>query len=342
MAQRVNPIIYRLGATKLWNFKYSEKKLSEQPNFDFQNLEFKKFILKFFKDKSFDVHEYKINYCNNGYLNIFLSCYKIPKKDFVTNKINTNNNVYLLDNNFLTPEDYFNYRLLNYSNNIVNQNYSNQKLNIFKKKLTSKSSKFNNLEDNSNYINSAQNINKSELSFFLNDFVDSLIKFIGKKLTVVLTFQILTKTIKKNLNKKTIEFLQKKVTRLNKYKQNSFFKEGINTLYICSKQNNSANLLAEFIAIQLKKNKKQYNKFFLNFIKKCLKSFKKENSLKTNNIKIQIKGRLSRSSRAKKMVFRIANKLPILTIKANVDYSEKVAYTSNGTIGVKVWIYNQN
>ena len=113
-------------------------------------------------------------------------------------------------------------------------------------------------------------------------------------------------------------------------------------MYICSKQPNSANLLADFIAVQLKKNKKQYNKFFLNFIKKCLQSFKKENPLKTNNIKIQIKGRLSRSSRAKKIVLNIANNLPILTIKANLDYSERVSFTSNGTVGVKVWIYNQN
>lgn len=342
MAQRVNPIIYRLGATKFWNFKYNEKKLSEQSHLDFQNLELKKFTSKFFKDKGFDVHEYKINYCNNGYLHIFLSCYKIPKKDFVNTKSTSNINASLLENNFLTTEDYFNYRLLNYSNNIINQNYSTQKLNIVKKNLTNKYSKFSNLEENTTYINSIKTINKIELSFFLNDFVESLLKFIGKQLTIILTFQILTKTIKKNLNKKTVEFIKKKVTRLNKYRQNNFFKEGINTLYICSKQNNSANLLAEFIAIQLKKNKKQYNKFFFNFIKKCLKSFKKENSLKTNNIKIQIKGRLSRSSRAKKMVFRIANKLPILTIKANVDYSEKVAYTSNGTVGVKVWIYNQN
>jgi hypothetical protein len=341
MAQRVNPIIYRLGATTHWNSKYNEKKLSEQSYFDFKNLELKKFSLKFFKDKGFDIHEYKINYCNNGYLHLFLSCYKIPKKDFIENKTivdNTN----LVKKDILTTQNYFNYRVLKYTNKIINANYSAQKIIIVKKNLNNKYYKLNNLEENSKFTTSLKTVNKGELSFFLNDFIESLIKFLGKKITIILTFQILTKNIKKSLNNKTIEFIQKKITRLNKYKQNNFFKEGINTLYICSKQPNSANLLAEFIAIQLKKNKKQYNKFFLNFIKKCLQSLKKKNSLKTNNIKIQIKGRLSRGSRAKKMFFSVANKLPILTINANVDYSEKVAFTSNGTVGVKVWIYNQN
>jgi hypothetical protein len=343
VAQRVHPIIYRLGAkTKLWDYKYSEKKTSEQPHTDFKNLELKKFTLKFFKDKGFEIHECRINYCSNGYLHIFLSCYKVLKKDFVGNKIIMDSIGNSIEKNLLTQQDYANYRVLNYTNKLLNRNYSEQKLIILKKKLANKYYKLNYFEENSNFIISSQTTNKGELSFFLNNFIESLIQFIGNKLTVILTFQTLTKTLKKNLDRKTIEFIQKKITRLNKYKQNNFFTEGINTLYICSKEPNSANLLAEFLAIQLKKNKKQYNKFFLNFIKKCLKSFKKENTLKTNNIKIQIKGRLSRGARAKKKVLSIANKLPILTIKASVDYSEKVAYTSNGTVGIKVWIYNQS
>lgn len=331
MAQRVNPIIFRLGVTKLWDFKHFQKKASDQAVLDFTNLEFKKFTLKFFKDRSFDAQECKINYSNNGYLNIFLSCYKIPQKDFIETKIiNITEN--FKDKNRLAKEDYFNYRLLDYTHKLFNKNYSNQEVAILKKTIINK---------NYNNLISSQTINKNKISLFLNDFIESISKFSREKITVFLTFQILTKTIKNNLNKKTIEFIQKKITKLNKYKENNFFKEGLNTLYICSKQQNSADLLAEFIAIQLKKNKKKYNKFFLNFIKKCLNSFKKENPLKTNNIKIQIKGRLSRGARAKKMVFRIANKLPILTIKNNIDYSEKVAYTPNGTIGVKVWIHNQ-
>lgn len=338
MAQRVNPIIYRLGAAKLWNSKYIENKKSEQSHIEFKNLEIKKFTLKFFKDKGFNVHEYKINYSNNGYLNIFLSCYKLPTKTLPNNQ--TNNSSNLLETKLLTAKDYHNYKILNYSSKISNQNYSAKKLISIKKKLDNKYSNLTNY--NENFNTSIQTIKKKEISFFLNNFIESLLKFLDKKLTVVLTFQIITKTIKNQLNRKNIDFIQKKIIRLNKYKQNNFFNEGINTLYICSKQPNSANLLADFIAVQLKKNKKQYNKFFLNFIKKCLQSFKKENPLKTNNIKIQIKGRLSRSSRAKKIVLNIANNLPILTIKANLDYSERVSFTSNGTVGVKVWIYNQN
>ena len=32
-------------------------------------------------------------------------------------------------------------------------------------------------------------------------------------------------------------------------------------------------------------------------------------------------------------------RIPLQTIRADIDYAEKTAFTTYGTIGVKVWIY---
>ena len=32
-------------------------------------------------------------------------------------------------------------------------------------------------------------------------------------------------------------------------------------------------------------------------------------------------------------------RIPLQTLRAYIDYAEKTAYTTYGTIGVKVWIY---
>jgi hypothetical protein len=332
MAQRVNPIIFRLGKTKLWNSKYLEKKTSELPYFDFQNLEIKKFTLKFFKDQGFEVQKYKMNYCNNGGLNFFIAGYKIPKKNLTNIQTKTKpfRDVSKKAARIIR-RNYPYYSVLNYINKIKEQINSRRKFFIIKDGVL-----FNFYRFRLKPLKFLKTINRRERSFFLNDFIESLIEFIGKKLTVNVTFKLITKKLKKRFKKHRINLIKKEIFQLNQFKQASFFKEGVHTLFICRRTRNSANLLAEFIATQLKKNKKQSIKFFFNFIQKCFSSFRGK-----NHIKIQIKGRLSKGSRAKRLVFKIASKLPILTINANIDYAEKVAYTSNGTVGVKVWIYDQ-
>jgi ribosomal protein S3 len=58
-------------------------------------------------------------------------------------------------------------------------------------------------------------------------------------------------------------------------------------------------------------------------------------------IKIKIKGRINRRPRAKYRIITIGN-IPFMTLKSDIDYSETTAYTSNGTLGVKVWICHMN
>lgn len=55
-------------------------------------------------------------------------------------------------------------------------------------------------------------------------------------------------------------------------------------------------------------------------------------------VKIAMKGRLDGAEMAR-YEWGKRGRIPLQTIRADVDYSEKTAYTAYGTIGVKVWIY---
>lgn len=55
-------------------------------------------------------------------------------------------------------------------------------------------------------------------------------------------------------------------------------------------------------------------------------------------VKIAMKGRLDGAEMAR-YEWGKRGRIPLQTIRADVDYAEKTAYTAYGTIGVKVWIY---
>ena len=54
--------------------------------------------------------------------------------------------------------------------------------------------------------------------------------------------------------------------------------------------------------------------------------------------KIVLKGRLDGAEMAR-YEWAKRGRIPLQTIRANIDYAQKTAYTTYGTIGVKVWIY---
>jgi small subunit ribosomal protein S3 len=54
--------------------------------------------------------------------------------------------------------------------------------------------------------------------------------------------------------------------------------------------------------------------------------------------KIRLAGRLGGAEIARTEHLE-RGKLPLQTLRANIDYGEATAFTTYGTIGVKVWIY---
>lgn len=55
-------------------------------------------------------------------------------------------------------------------------------------------------------------------------------------------------------------------------------------------------------------------------------------------VKIALKGRLDGAEMAR-YEWGKKGRIPLQTIRADIDYAEKTAFTTYGTIGVKVWIY---
>lgn len=98
---------------------------------------------------------------------------------------------------------------------------------------------------------------------------------------------------------------------------------------------NSSELLSNFVVTQLRTTKR--HNFFLNSLKESLTLVIRQKHSAIKGLKLIIKGRLNNAPRSQKRIIKIG-KIPIITQNVKVTYSECTAYTSNGTIGVKLWI----
>lgn len=337
MGQKTNPNILRMGVTKKSFCRYLEKKTSEIALYDFNNIEIEKFTNKFFKDNKFYINKFKINYSHEGILQIFVSYYSAKfklKNNFVNDdEDDSNPQTSKLEKRIENKHNSV-YSLFNAFKSLKNSKKKTKKV-IYLKKIIKKN--YNTSLKNSNELlfEKYNNIKEIESNYLINLFCESLTKFLNKKINIFVTFQQLNKNLKKKTDKKKLEFFKKCLIKFYRYRESDFFEEGINTLFICSQQANSANLLANFIATQLKKLKR--HNFFLRFVKKCLTVFYSSKYSKLKGVKIKVKGRLNRRPRARHRFFKIGKELPLLSIGSNIYYSERVAFTPNGTMGIKVW-----
>jgi len=67
-------------------------------------------------------------------------------------------------------------------------------------------------------------------------------------------------------------------------------------------------------------------------------SNKQSYAFRCAGIKIAVSGRLGGAEIARREWF-VQGKLPLSTLKSDVDYGYSIAVTKYGTIGVKCWIY---
>ena len=91
-----------------------------------------------------------------------------------------------------------------------------------------------------------------------------------------------------------------------------------------------AQLVAENVAIQLEKR--------VSFRRAMKKAIQNARSRGAQGIKIQGKGRLGGAEIARAEGYH-EGKIPLSTFRADIDYGFATAFTTYGTIGVKVWIY---
>nr|QCI06921.1 ribosomal protein S3 [Halydictyon mirabile] len=91
-----------------------------------------------------------------------------------------------------------------------------------------------------------------------------------------------------------------------------------------------ATLLADWIAQQLEKRIA-----FRRVIRQGIQKAQKSN---ISGIKIQVSGRLNGAEIARKEWIR-EGRVPLQTLRANIDYAYTRAYTIYGTLGIKVWLF---
>ncbi len=91
-----------------------------------------------------------------------------------------------------------------------------------------------------------------------------------------------------------------------------------------------AQLIAEDIALQIER-RVSHRRAMKRAIDNALKSGAK-------GVKIQVKGRIGGAELARKEWF-LVGRMPLQTLRADIDYGFATAYTKYGILSVKVWVY---
>ena len=91
-----------------------------------------------------------------------------------------------------------------------------------------------------------------------------------------------------------------------------------------------ASLLADLVAEQLEKRIA-----FRRAIREALQRAQKQN---VNGIKIQVSGRLNGAEIARSEWIR-EGRVPLQTLRADIDYATQEAHTIYGVLGIKVWLF---
>jgi small subunit ribosomal protein S3 len=93
-----------------------------------------------------------------------------------------------------------------------------------------------------------------------------------------------------------------------------------------------ASIVAQAVAEQLERRMP-----FRRILKQTIEKLMQNPEVK--GAKVCVKGRLGGTEMARKECTPIKGKLPLQTIRADIDYAQVNAYTIYGVIGIKVWIY---
>jgi len=338
MGQKINPTIFRLGVNKTWKTEFFEKKNHELPLYVFKDLEIRNYIERVLETYGIILHDYKQHY-NGSTLNLYVSYFITP--DFVIDKKEFSEKLVIINTNGekkVIKKSTYGTKPLNYFYSekeaiaLFNTSSRPYKLKPYLDSICNIST------GQQQKLNSSYN-NKKNMGFdCLNSRIDGVFSQVFKVLdlfnnnsaNIVLNFCCANKDLH------PFKLTQEKVfMSLQKFRNTPFLKEGIELLFHVVYNSNSANLLAKFIAFQLKKIKR--HKFFLSFLKQSLTILSSSSLSKIKGIKIAIKGRLNGVPRAKQKIITVGD-VPVQSISAKLDYSQITIHNSNGSYGIKVWV----
>nr|BDA99186.1 ribosomal protein S3 [Hemiselmis andersenii] len=98
-----------------------------------------------------------------------------------------------------------------------------------------------------------------------------------------------------------------------------------------AKADGDAYIIAEFIAQQLEKR--------VAFRRATRQAIQRAQKANVQGIKVQVGGRLNGAEIARTEWVR-EGRVPLQTIRADIDYATKKAFTIYGILGIKVWVFN--
>jgi small subunit ribosomal protein S3 len=98
-----------------------------------------------------------------------------------------------------------------------------------------------------------------------------------------------------------------------------------------ARADSDASLIAEFISQQLEKR--------VAFRRATRQAIQKAQRLNVQGIKVQVSGRLNGAEIARSEWVR-EGRVPLQTLRADIDYATKRAQTTYGVLGIKVWVFN--
>lgn len=286
----------------------------------YETLEVQKYINRFFGLYKIKIHNCKIFYSESS-LQIFVSFYITAKTIPAIEKTLIRN-----------TKKY---------NKHTQRSRKNQKFkNRLKKSRKTSNNKFC-------YFHELKLHNKHYLQAFQEILTQSLVKYTKNRVDLCITLQNLNR--EKLLSRNQANDLKIAFKQLKRFARNSFFKEGLNVLFVSLLKRKSAKILAEFISDQFKLNQfKTYesaiarkDNYFLGFLKQSILLLVKSKTSRISGVKIVIKGRFNKAPRAKTGNIHFG-KFSLQSFNSKIDYYQSTAFTINGTFGIKVWLCENN
>jgi ribosomal protein S3 len=199
------------------------------------------------------------------------------------------------------------------------------------------------ISDSRKNLKKIKQFTKQHSSFLFGLDLYGLKKILAEKQSDSLTLQVknrVEKVLKQSARKSEFEktlqdvFVEQIQKQRTMYNDNLTLTPKISIKFYSVKPKtleSKASLIAESIVDDLEKRKA-----FRGVIKKAKEELMAKSSVK--GVKIQVAGRLNGAEIARTEWVR-AGRVPLQTLKANIDYSYRTANTIYGIIGVKVWMY---
>lgn len=303
MGQKTNGTIIRLNINdSKWQSKYTAKNSEETSLYVYQNVKIKEYIERMLNLYGLQLHNCQLYYSNEK-LDIIISYYTSTKSLLLIQKINKSQKLIFV---------------------------GNDKLKLLKRRKIIK------LIKTVLYKKKYPSYNSFKMNNFTEIILEGLNRFTRKKYNIFISFQTLNKSLSLRLKNSQIQLLRKLTLNFRRYNKFPFFKEMINILMIAALKKNSSKILSDYIALSLNKMKKHNN--FLRILKQVVSFLINSKLASIKGVKLIIGGRFNGAPRSRHRIIQVG-RIPLQTLKANINHSKSISFTPNGTFGIKTWIY---